>query len=357
VQSREEPNVLILPKITSIIINNYGGINISNDAQIAIVQPKAPTKVYTILKTNDVFWTGDLLVSNNGAFSAFLHVDGNLCIYRYPWPDGSRTMWCAGSQCGQQNDEHCMFVHVDGNICVYASHWPDGGAKHKCLKSKGGADGIHTVILCDDGNLCVNDPNGKNVWCSGSIDPIVDIEIVNITYDINNATIIHDSSLEIDRLYVKNDTDEEQTSSVSGGESITESRGWSDSLGVKIGVTTTFKTGIPFVVEGKVTVSAEVSDTFTWNGSNTRTRTFTFTTPVKVPPHQARTCVVVVSSAMISVPYALDGYAVLKSGNKTPITVKGVYTGTNAHDVEVHIIKVDPATSKIKIDTQKVKII
>jgi hypothetical protein len=168
-------------------------------------------------------------------------------------------------------------------------------------------------------------------------DPLVDItDITKIEYDLEAMSTLHFGPAELYRQVVTNNTDQPQTSSISGSESVTETSGWSDALGIKVGASTSFKTGIPFIAEGKVTLSTEVSNTFTWNGSTSRTKTWGFNTPVSVPAHKTIVCLVSVTLSTISVPYTLTGTGVLKSGAKLPITVQGTYIGTNSHDLTVN---------------------
>ena len=184
-------------------------------------------------------------------------------------------------------------------------------------------------------------------------DPIVDItEITKIEYDLEAISILHSSPMELYRQVVSNDTDQSQSSTISGSESVTETSGWSDSLAVNVGANTTFKTGIPFIAEGKVTVSVEVTNTYTWNGSTSKTKTWGFNTPASVPAHKTIVCLVSVTTSTISVPYTLTGTAVLKSGAKLPITVQGTYIGTNSHDLVVSFK--DTTTGKITTNARNI---
>jgi hypothetical protein len=154
---------------------------------------------------------------------------------------------------------------------------------------------------------------------------------------------------------VRNRTTQTQSSSISGSASVSETSGWSDSLAVKVGVSTSFKTGIPFVAEGKVTVSVDVTNTYTWNGSKTKTKTWGFNTPVSVPPHTSIVALVSATVSTIAVPYTLTGIFVLKSRVRIPGTIKGIYMGTNSHDLTVTFIQQDAATSEIRLSTQALR--
>jgi hypothetical protein len=323
---------------------NKGGYNMANKG--------------IIFRTGDYFHNGDYLVSANGLFCVCLNDDGNLCISRGSTPDSSQTIWCSGNV-KSKGLSHCAYLHDNGNLCIYNSELPDSKTNTWCSKNCGPVGSPHCAYLHDDGNLCIYNsewPNGKTcMWCSGPTDPLVDIsEITKIEYDLNAAKILQSGPAELFRQTVVNQTDELQTSSVNGSASVTETSGWSDSLAVKIGISTTFVTKVPFIFEGKVTASVEVTNTYTWNGSTSKTKTWGFNTPVNVPPHSTRVCLISVTNSTISVPYKLMGIALLKSGRRLPITIHGVYIGSNSHDLLVTIIKMDSITHKAETAVQKI---
>lgn len=303
----------------------------------------------SLFRTGEYLRQGDYLQSANGCYCAYLHDDGNLCVYSSPTPDASTNTWCSGTPVSI--GAKCVYLHEDGNLCIYNSEWPDAKTNTWC---SGTPVSIGKKCLClhDDGNLCIYNsewPDGKtNTWCSGSADPIVDIEIYSIDYSLDEAKILHTGSVELYNQGVINSTSHEQTSTITGSEIVSETSSWSDALSVKVGVETEFQTGIPFVAEGKVKVSAEVCDQFTWNGSITREKEWGFIVPVTVNPHETVVVLVVVGKSTIVVPYTLNGTFVLRSGRKVVgQKIKGIYTGTCSHDITVNYIQQDSSTAEI----------
>lgn len=168
-------------------------------------------------------------------------------------------------------------------------------------------------------------------------DPINDIKPTSITYDVEHATFTNPNrTVELYRQTVKNDSPTTQISTVTGTRSVTELSGWSDTVGFKIGVSTSLSVGIPRIVDGKVTVSSELSNTYTWNGSTATTHTWGFNTPLAVPGNTTYVAIVNVSESDISVPYTLNVNYIHESGKVSTGTIQGTYTGKGcSHDLVV----------------------
>jgi len=212
-----------------------------------------------------------------------------------------------------------------------------------------------------DGNFVVykgtslNDQQGP-LWASSVLDPVVDCEMISsIDYDINAAKILQSGPAELYRQIVKNETMLTQTSTINGSASVSETSGWSDTVAIMVGVSTTFTTEIPFVAEGEVTVSAEVTNTYEWNGSTTRTKTWGFDTPVSVPPQTTMVGLVSATISTITVPYTLKGTLVLKSGTRMTGQIRGIYIGANSYDLTVTFTQQYPVTPRILSSTQALK--
>jgi hypothetical protein len=103
--------------------------------------------------------------------------------------------------------------------------------------------------------------------------------------DVAAAQITQTRPAELYRVTVPKKGDVTQTTPIDEERSISETSSWSDSVGVKVGVSTTFAAQIPGVGGSKVKLSLDASKTYTWGGSTTTTKTWGFTVPVSVPPH------------------------------------------------------------------------
>jgi hypothetical protein len=301
----------------------------------------------------------DYLVSENGLFYAIMQLDGNLCVYRGSGPENSYGgLWCSGTP-GYGDMRYYLRMENSGKICIYRPKDPmdpDCDTPQWCSGKRGDTDN-YFAYLENDGNICVykqRDTGNINTWCNGKTDPIKDIAINSIDYDVQNGKIIQSAPTDLAQQNLKNDTEIEQSAMVELNESVTEISGWSDTLGIKVGVSTTFQTGIPIIANGKITVSVEVSNSYTWNGSTSKTKAWKYSVPSKIPPKTEISCLFSVTVSTLSVPYTLKGTAILKSGAKVPIKVNGFYTGKNSHDLEVKWVSKDFITGEIISKVEKI---
>ena len=53
----------------------------------------------------------------------------------------------------------------------------------------------------------------------------------------------------------------------------------------------------------------------------------------------------------IAVPYTLTGTFVFKSGARMPGTMRGLYTGTNSHDLTVTYATLTPGSNLVSVQT------
>jgi hypothetical protein len=217
-------------------------------------------------------------------------------------------------------------------------------------------EGDYFEIIQDDGNFCVYRGTGPSdnhggVWCSMQTDPVADFTISHIEYDVAAAQILKSGPAELYRQTVRNSTQTDQTSTIEGSESVEQTSSWSDSLGITVGVSTSFACGVPLVAEGKVDVSVEANNTYTWSGSETKNKTWSWSAPLNVPAGSVASVIVSTTLSTIAVPYALTGTFVFKSGVRMPGTVTGLYTGSNSHDLTVTYATLDPTTGRLAVSS------
>lgn len=307
----------------------------------------------SFLKSGQYLGTQDILVSNNGLFFAALQPDGNLCVYRGTGPgDNLGLLWSSRTSAGPIG-QYFLAMQGDGNLCVYKGTGPQDNKGYFWGSQSSRQAGEYFVVLQDDGNFCIYKGTGPDnnrgfVWNTQAIDPVANVEIGSIVYDVAAAEILQSGPAELYRQTVTNDSLQPQVSTITGSATVTETTGWSDSLSVKVGVSTSFKTGIPFLAEGKVQVSVDVTNTYTWNGSTSQSKTWGFNTPVSVAPHTVIVGLVTATISTIAVPYTMTGTVILKSGTRLPNRkIKGTYLGTNSHDLTVRFVQLAPSGSAL----------
>jgi hypothetical protein len=139
-----------------------------------------------------------------------------------------------------------------------------------------------------------------------------------------------------------NDTKSEQT--------VTLSLTYTETTSTSFKTTTTWQTGmkfsgdigIPGVAGGKVEVSSTLTHGFEWNKTTTKSESRTFQLPVKVQPKESVVGNMTWSESSISVPYRLKGMGTFKSGNRLPVSVRGIYEGIVSHSLNAHWNTFDP---------------
>lgn len=294
--------------------------------------------------------TNEYLRSKNGLFYAVMQGDANFIIYKGDWWEISNparaSMWNLFGVKGYKeslswvHDPYSAVMQDDGNFVIYA----DAGA-HALWSTSTNVAGRdpgnpYWAVMQDDGNFCIK-PNGdikeSPAFKTGPTDRLVDeknIALADIVYDFANAIVKpngepkHAAS---NTAVNKTDINQSVTLTLSYTEST--AKGWKTSTTLKIGTKTTFKCGVPSIVEGKVEASAELTQGFEWNETKTKSETKTISLPVVVQPGKGVIGQVTWSESTITLPFRVKGMGTFASGTKVPVSVNGVYEGIASHDV------------------------
>ena len=309
----------------------------------------------SIVRVGEFLGVNDYIQSPQSLFFAIQQSDGNFCVYHGSGPsDNHGGVWCSSHAPGE--GQYFAIQQSDGNFCTYKGPDPSHNGGGVWCSSQAPGEGQYFAVIQDDGNFCVYRGTGLSdnhggVWCSMHIDPVADFQIQQISYDVTAAAILKSGPAELYRQTVRNMTTVDQTSTIEGSESIEQMSGWSDSLGITVGVATSFACGVPLVAEGKVDVSVEANNTYTWSGSETRNKTWSWSVPVNVPASSTSSVIVSTTMSTIAVPYTLTGTFVFQSGARMPGTMRGLYTGTNSHDLTVTYATLTPGSNLVSVQT------
>ncbi|WP_204035011.1 ETX/MTX2 family pore-forming toxin [Micromonospora qiuiae] len=206
----------------------------------------------------------------------------------------------------------------------------------------GAAHGFDVVLPASAAphNICVTAISvggGPNKSSCRQMDEIVEFMAYNVSYDLARAQLVGTTLQQLDKVTNKNDTTVTQTTEISGTKTVTDTEGWSDTTGVRVSVSTSIRAGVPIFADGKVTVSAEGSFSWTQNGSTSRSRTVSWRQPVVVPARSIVEATVTVTHATIRVPYSLSGEFIYRSGARLWGTVGGSFAGGNSENVQVNL--------------------
>ncbi len=292
---------------------------------------------FDIFKTGDHLRNGDYLISENGLFCASLNDDGNLCVTRGSQPDFSQSIWCSGKT-ASKGSPHCAYLHNNGDLCIYNSEWPDGKTTMWCSRNYGPNDVPHCLFLHDDGNLCIYHSEWPNdhtcMWCSGKTDPVENVEIRELHYDMTNLRVSNPIIKEFGIAEVDNNTDMDALIKQTFIKELEETSEWSGTVSVKITVSKEAKIGIPEIGEAGASVQVEAGVSFTYREVTTRIAHREHSIEVPASAHKKTSVLSTIEDSVLILPYKAKGIAILKSGTSLPFAINGEYTGTSSHHIK-----------------------
>jgi hypothetical protein len=278
-------------------------------------------------------------MSPAGYFSLYMQGDGNLCVYRL---DGV----CLGdtAKTGPAGD-YCAVLEPGGLLNIFSSAAPPAPGTNPFFTSKNtGSNSAYYAILQDDGNFCIypgTDPDNQQsdhpIYAFNCWDPVVEVVVTDIEYDLKNATITNNQVLSLVEQTLKNSTTLNQSSIFTGSGSVTNSRMWQNSttLTAKVTASTEFQAKVPVAAsKNKIEVSIEVSDTLTFNHSTSETDAYSWSQPVVVPPASSVVATASVSKAQINAPFELTATIHYQSGAQYTGQFPGMYTGGSSYDLK-----------------------
>ena len=295
-----------------------------------------------VLRNGERLFSGQYLKSRNGLFHALMQEDGNLVIYRGDQfktkPAGYEktalwSVWPAGKAPAGGTGYH-LYMQPDGNLCIYrqdphAVPWACPETSKKC--NPDGRYATRFLEMCDNGRLDIS-----GVWDTDISEGYGEVEFERIDYIFDPAPTIRplgEPGVTLSEIGT-NDSSVEQTQTLAVTYAKATTTGWKTSTTLKIGASTKVKAGIPWVAEGEVTVSSELSQGFEWNESKTKTETVTLTLPVRVPPGKSVRAKCTWRQSAINLPYRAVGWVKFDNyPEKLPVTMEGIYEGEATHDV------------------------
>jgi len=242
---------------------------------------------------NHQFSVGDVLYSPNRLFFGTLESDGNFNIYVGDGPSDNlkHLFWSTGSSSNLESgwQVHSMklrkgpFNNSVKNLQIFA-HSPH----LEQIWSSGGSSNLDTpasASIGDDGSFTLLQ-NNNTIWQSGKSALLRDIECIKVTYNKANArkTVSNTFFLSIGKAV--NNSGVQQTQPISTTYQETKTKSFSNQFGVKATIKTTLQTGIPFIADGKIEVSAETSFAYTWGETLSEGKTIPVNLSVNVPAHK-----------------------------------------------------------------------
>ncbi|KAK9741466.1 hypothetical protein RND81_03G108300, partial [Saponaria officinalis] len=176
-----------------------------------------------------------------------------------------------------------------------------------------------------------------------------------LEFDLDKSRIYNMSPISSATHTYDNPTDEEQEATMNLSISTTKTSTWNNSVSVGLGVETTFKTGVPFIAEGSITVSAETSYSHDFGGTVEEAQEVGDTYTFKVPPMTRVTGRGVATKGTCDVPFSYSQVDHLPDGSIERTTLSdGVYTGVNAYNF-YHDVHYEEVPEELKLKFAKAK--
>jgi hypothetical protein len=162
-------------------------------------------------------------------------------------------------------------------------------------------------------------------------------EISDMKYDLHKATQAELPPESIDVMVATNKS--KHSNKVNLGKSVaaTSSSNWGHQVGIKVGVEAGGKIGVPFVAEGEIKVSADLSYQHTWGSTQSDTQEANVSCSVDLPPRTQSKCTVLVRKAKIDVPYTADVRTYKAGQLDRSFHTSGVYHGVAVCSFEIDI--------------------
>jgi hypothetical protein len=305
---------------------------------------------YSAFSHTGSYGVGDYIYSPTRLYFGILESNGDFSVYRgsSPADPSKQKVWSTNSSAKyrQGSDLAITFFYTDyqmqhgiGSEKKMQIHGqPRGGAAYYLWQqpSRGTKDWQHALeaFVADDGNFGIRQ-NGATLWSSGFSDPVDHYEVENCDYDRARVEVRpQEGTGNVIEEVFTNSTQANQSMSLTRTVSTTKTSAWSDTLGIKLSISAKGGAQIPFLGKGELTVSTEISNTYTWSGSTSTSETISINLPVVVPPGRKYRAYAIIREANFQVPYTMTGSVYFKSGAVIHRTVNGVYTGKNSYLAE-----------------------
>ena len=183
--------------------------------------------------------------------------------------------------------------------------------------------------------IAISDKIYEDNWFTFELEPL---DCVRVDFDVANAKIKSIQPKSIFSQRSVNDTDAEQKPVITIRETTEQQSTFETEVGLEIGVTTSFKCGVPILAEGKVEVSAKVHTNLKWGSTNTTSQSWEASVPLTVPPHTHLRVTATVTESIMDVPFTTT-WKSPKTG-KT-MTTKGIFRGLSSSDLTTNFFPVE----------------
>ena len=225
----------------------------------------------------------------------------------------------------------CIWPNADTPECFAA-------ASSYCSQYLGYSGGF-TQELNDKDTMtvaCYNAEFSGDVFLNRNTDFYEAINVVDkvcsLDFMLDKAKILQTTpNVLVEQCFDNRESEVEMSDVFAVSKSITLTNKFSHSHRFRIGADTTFKTGIPFLANGEMTLSASDPGGFSLTKENSETITYETTSNVNLPPGKAITKSAIITQANLKVPWTAK--IVNKLGRIH--TIGGKWRGVDAYNLRI----------------------
>ncbi|XP_016516735.1 natterin-3-like [Poecilia formosa] len=169
--------------------------------------------------------------------------------------------------------------------------------------------------------------------------------ISDVKYNIKHDKIFKEPPKTLRSSFVKNLSHMNVTKTVSLTQTTTDQRRWDCSHAFTVGIRTSMKTGIPFVVEGHVEINAETTHTFSRGNIWTEQVSHSVSLQLTVPPNHSCKVKMVGYQYRMDIPFTARLKRTYEDGETRSAIVSGTYHGVQVGDIGAEVEKCKPLSN------------
>ncbi|KAL1551585.1 hypothetical protein AAHA92_19407 [Salvia divinorum] len=282
--------------------------------------------------------------------------------------DGLNYLQFSSGDPNELSSGHSVWFMPDGHVRITSDHWGSSNGVWRRSPNWIWADSDRSSIdnsdthfwpvKVDDNNTIALCNAGNNQYCSRlSADNKINMlnaavrninneaklvvqelvsqrNIYNVRYRMQDARIYDEMPYVAGTSVLTNTGNQEAAMAVQITYQDEKSYTFSRSLSLTAGVETTFKTGVPFIVDGEISISFEINTTLQWDTTKTTTTSVTASGSVPVPARTVASIEYVGTRGTCDVPYSYTQQDRSSTDGKISYTeqVDGIYRGISSYN-------------------------
>ncbi|XP_022145233.1 uncharacterized protein LOC111014736 [Momordica charantia] len=190
-------------------------------------------------------------------------------------------------------------------------------------------------LTADDKTSCLNAAEHSINFYTRleMVEPVFSRKIYNVNFRLSDARIYDQTVMLMATATATNKTQASNTVNLKLSYTDTKSSTWTSSISMKLGIATTIETGVPFIADGKIEVSAEFSGGYEWGKTKTSSKTLEIAYDVSVPPMTTIIVSLLATKGTCDIPYSYTQCDSLYDGRTITYDMDdGVYHSVNCYN-------------------------